>query len=209
MGNPKCPIPIFFKFSLKEVLNSKFEKCCISNGNMQKNYARFDSVDKMIDIFNFDHLYTSINENYEMYKEYSQQEFLIKDEFLFDDIIDFEIICPTENDRNLLINLLDDPTDDILSKIVVDSSYYNNENPRVLVEEEENEIHIKNKFNGNGYFELIGDKLDEIEILSGDVKRFTPNKILFDSYISIKNIRKKIKLCFIDESNRNWFIYSN
>ncbi len=209
LGNPKCPIPIFFKFSLKEVLSSKFEKCCLSNGNMQKNYTRFDSVDKMFDIFNFDHLYTNINENYEMYKEYSQQEFLVKDEFSFDDILDFEIICPTENDRNLLINLLDDHTDDILNKIVVDGSYYNNENPRVLVEENENEIHIKNKFNGDGYFELIGDKLNEIEILAGDVKRLSANNILFDSYISIKNIRNKIKLCFIDESKRNWFIYSN
>lgn len=214
LGFPKCPIPIFFKFSLKEVLVKRNHICCVSNGNMQTSSTKFGSIENMIDKFGFDDLYYTpqmyaTKDDYNRYRNFAQQEFLIKDEFLFDDIFDFEIICPTENDRNLLINLLDDPTDDILSKIVVDSSYYNNENPRVLVEEEENEIHIKNKFNGNGYFELIGDKLDEIEILSGDVKRFTPNKILFDSYISIKNIRKKIKLCFIDESDRKWFIYSN
>lgn len=214
LGFPKCPIPIFFKFSLKEVLFKNERQCYISNGNMQTDSTQFGSIEKMINKFGFDDLYYtpqkySTKEDYNRYRNYAQQEFLIKEELLFNDLIDFEIICPTDSDKKLLISLLGQEHKDIFSKIIVDWSYYNNENPRVKVEEEESELHISTNFNGNGFFVLNGDNsIEEIDILSGDVSKIENNKIIFNSYVSLGNIKQNVELNFIDESNRNWFVYA-
>ena len=212
LGFPKCPIPIFFRFSLKEVLFKYEKKCCVSNGNMQADSTLFNSIDKMLDKFNFDSVYSNRSydkESNSKYMNYSQQEFLVKDELSFDDIFDFEIICPTQAERKLLINLLGNEQKDIFSKILVDRSYYNNENPRVRIEEEDAEIHISTNFNGDGYFVLNGTSdVNEMVILIGDVIKTSKEKIFFKSNISIGNVKENIQLNFIDESNRSWFVYS-
>ena len=156
---PKCPIPIFFRFSLQEVLFKNENKCCVSNGNMQTRSTQFGSLDRMINKFGFEDLYYTpqkyaTKEDYKRYRNYAQQEFLVKNELLFNDLSNFEIVCPTETDKVLLINLIGKDHKEVFSKIVIDSSFYNNENPRVRINEEENELHIKSEFNGQGYFVL-------------------------------------------------------
>jgi hypothetical protein len=140
---------------------------------------------------------------------YSQQEFLVKDELSFNDLFDFEIVCPSEADRTLLIHLLGNEHKNIFSKIVVDRSYYNNENPRIRIEEEDSELHISTNFNGEGYFVLNGTSdIKEMEILVGDVTKTSKDKIIFKSNISLGNVKQNIQLNFVDESNRSWFVYS-
>ncbi|MGI6410221.1 MAG: DarT ssDNA thymidine ADP-ribosyltransferase family protein [Bacteroidales bacterium] len=212
LGFPKCPIPIFFRFSIKEVLFKYEKKCCVSNGNMQADSTQFNSIEKMLDKFNFDYLYSNMSydkEHNRKYMNYSQQEFLVKDELSFNDLFEFEIICPSEADRTLLINLLGNEHKDIFSKIVVDRSYYNNENPRVRIEEDDSELHISTNFIGEGYFVLNGTTdIKEIEILVGDVSKTSKDKIIFKSNISLGNVNQNIQLYFVDESNRSWFVYS-
>lgn len=215
LGFPKCPIPIFFRFSLKEVLFKYDNLCCISNGNMQTSSTKFGTIDKMIDKFGFDDLYYTpqqyaTKEDYNRYRNYAQQEFLVKDELCFDALFDFEIVCPSEADRTLLINLLGNEHKEVFSIIVVDRSYYNNNNPRVRIEEEDSELHISTNFNGEGYFVLnVASDIKEIEILVGDVTKTTKDKIIFKSNISVGNVKQNIQLNFVDESNRNWFVYAN
>ena len=180
---------------------------------MQTSSTQFGSIDKMINKFGFEDLYYTpeqyaTKEDYNRYRNYAQQEFLVKDELSFDDLNDFEIVCPSETDKTLLINLLGEEQKDIFSKIVVDINYYNNVNPRVRIEEEDSELHIKSGFNGEGYFVLSGANISDIEILSGDLNRMGSDKIIFNSYISLANLKHQIKLNFIDESGRNWFIYA-
>lgn len=214
LGFPKCPVPIFFRFSLKEVLFENENKCCISNGNMQTSSTKFGSIDKLIDKFGFDDLYYTpqqyaTKEDYNRYRNYAQQEFLVKDELSFNDLSEFEIVCPSEADRTLLINLLGNEHKDIFSKIVIDRRYYNNENPRIRIEEEDSELHISTNFSGDGYFVLNGTPdIKEIEILVGDVTKTSKDKIIFKSNISLGNVKQNIQLNFIDESNRNWFVYT-
>lgn len=212
LGFPKCPIPIFFKFSLKEVLFQHEEQCCVSNGNMQADSTKFNSVGQMLDKFNFDYLYSNMSydkEHNRKYMNYSQQEFLVKNELSFADLSDFEIICPSEADRTLLINLLGNEHKDIFSKIIVDWRYYNNKNPRVLIKEKDSELQISTEFKGDKHFILNGtNDIREIEILSGDVIKIEKDKIIFKSKVSLGNVKQKIQINFIDESNRNWFIYA-
>lgn len=215
LGFPKCPIPIFFRFSLQEVLFKNENKCCVSNGNMQTRSTQFGSLDRMINKFGFEDLYYTpqeyaTKEDYNRYRNYAQQEFLVKNELSFNHLTDFEIVCPTETDRALLINLLGQVHKDVFSKIVVDRAYYNNENPRVRIEQEENELHISTDFKGDGYFVLNGtNNVSEIEILSGDLSKIEKDKIIFNSRVSIANLKQNIKLNFIDESERSWFVYAN
>lgn len=213
LGFPKCPIPIFFRFSLKEVLFKNDRKCYISNGNMQTGSTVFGSIESMIKKFGYDDLFYTpqqyaTKEDYNRYRNYAQQEFLVKDELSFNDSTDFEIVCSSDTDRTLLINLLGQEHKDIFSKIVVDRSYYNNENPRIRVEEDETELHISTTFNGNGYFLLNANDAKEIDILSGDVSKIDTDKIIFNSYVSIGNIKQNLQVNFIDESGRSWFVYS-
>ncbi|MEI6310784.1 MAG: DarT ssDNA thymidine ADP-ribosyltransferase family protein [Bacteroidota bacterium] len=214
LGFPKCPIPIFFRFSLQEVLFKDEEQCCISNGNMQTGSTQFGSIAKMINKFGFEDLYYTpqqyaTKEDYNRYRNYAQQEFLVKDELSFNDLSDFEIVCPSASDRDLLLNLIGSEHKDIFTHIVVDSSYYNNENPRVRIDEEETELHISTSFKGSGYFVLNGTSdLREMEILSGDVNKIDKGKIVFNSYVSLGNVNQKINLNFIDESGRSWFVYA-
>lgn len=215
LGFPKCPIPIFFKFSLKEVLFTFEKECCVSNGNMQTSSTKHDTIEKMIDKFGFDDLYYTppedyaTKDDYNKYRKYAQQEFLIKNELCFEDLYNFEIICPSQADRKLLMNLLGNEQKDIFSKIVVDKSYYANKNPRVRIDEEGAELHIKSEFNGKGYFILNGTSSnEELEILTGDVIKIDQNKIVFNSYVSVGNVNRGLYLNFIDESSRKWFLYA-
>ena len=214
LGFPKCPIPIFFRFSIKEVLFKNEKKCRISNGNMQTGSTKFGSIEEMINKFGFDDLYYTpqkyaTKEDYNRYRNYAQQEFLVKDELAFYDLADFEIVCPSEEDRALLISLLGNEHKDIFLKIIVDRSYYNNENPRVRIEEEDSELHISTNFSGEGYFVLNGTTdIKEMEILVGDVSKTSKDKIIFKSNISLGNVKQNIQLYFVDESNRSWFVYA-
>jgi hypothetical protein len=215
LGFPKCPIPIFFRFSLQEVLFKNENKCCVSNGNMQTRSTQFGSIDRMINKFGFEDLYYTpqeyaTKEDYNRYRNYAQQEFLVTNELSFNDLSDFEIVCPTVTDRALLINLIGHEHKEVFSKIVVDSSFYNNENPRVRIDEEENELHIKSEFNGQGYFVLNSTKdIKGIEIISGDVSKIEDDRIIFNSNIRLGNFKQAIRLDFIDESERSWFLFAN
>ncbi|RFS26372.1 DUF4433 domain-containing protein [Chitinophaga silvatica] len=214
LGFPKCPIPIFFKFSLKEVLFKNKNQCCISNGNMQTSSTKFGNLENMINKFGFEDLYYTpkqfaTKEDYNRYRNYAQQEFLVKDELSFNDLSDFEIICSSASDKTLLTNLLGNEHKDIISKIVINTSYYNNHNPRVIIEKEESKLHISTNFKGEGYFVLNGTNIKELEILTGNVSKIEKDKIIFNSYVSLGNLTQIIRLNFIDESKRNWFIYTN
>lgn len=214
LGFPKCPIPIFFRFSLQDILFRNEKQCCISNGNMQTDKTQFGSIEKMINKFGFENLYYTpqqyaTKEDYNRYRNYAQQEFLVKDELSFKDLSAFEIVCPSESEKALLLNLLGREHKDIFTHVVVDSSYYNNENSRVRIEEKETELHISTTFKGSGYFVLNGTSdLREMEIISGDVNKIDKDKIVFNSYVCIRNINQKISLNFIDESGRSWFVYA-
>jgi len=214
LGFPKCPIPIFFKFSLQEVLFEGDYKCCISNGNMQTRSTQFGSIESIINKFGFDDLYYTpeqyaTKDDYNRYRNYAQQEFLVKDELSFSDLTDFEIVCPTETAKSLLINLLGQEHMDVFSKILVDSKFYNNKNASITIKEDESGLHISTDFKGDGYFVLSGTNINELQVLSGDVTKLYHDKIIFNSSISINFAKSNIQLHFIDESSREWFVYQS
>lgn len=209
LGYPKCPLPIFFRFSLKEILLHSKNDCSISNGNMQKSSTHFNPIEQMLNKFNFQYLYSDIGDGLENYMNFAQQEFLVRDELSFKDLTDFEIVCPSDLDKALLIHLLGKKQEDIFANIVVDLSYYNYENPRIEVKEDESYLHISTNFNGDGYFVLNGSNVGDLKVISGDLNSIDKERISFTSNITIENtLSQDITLQFIDESDRNWFVYA-
>lgn len=215
LGFPKCPIPIFFRFSIKEVLFKPNNTCCISDGNMQTSSTSFGTLDTMIDKFGFNDLYYTpaeyaTKENYNTYRDNSQQEFLVQNELTFDNLIDFQIVCQTINDRELLMSLIGTDNSDLFSKIIIDKSYYNNENPRVYVNFNSDEIKVSSEFNGTGYLNLyINQTINSSDITEGDVEIITSEKIIFNSHLSLRNYKGDFKVTFTDESKREWFLHQN
>ena len=72
-GLPKCTMPVFFKFDLKEVIMTMSEKCYYSNGNMQTNWARVTKVSDDPTELNKTLLYSKIKNGFQTYLQYSQQ----------------------------------------------------------------------------------------------------------------------------------------
>jgi len=181
----------------------------MGNGNMQKNNAILGKFENMVDKMFYDNLFMNFSsKKWEDYIRFSQQEFLVKNELSFNDLVDIEIICQSVEDRELLISLIGAENTDLFSKIKTDNSYYNNENPRVKVEFNDSELHINSEFNGDGYLNLYPyQKINSTNIESGDVEKISADKLIFKSYISLNNYQGGFKLTFTDESKREWFIH--
>lgn len=72
-----CPMPVFFKFDLQEVLSKRASLCSYSTGNLQTNWA---NVYKVIDDpYNIDAVHLYSHNNYDkVVRDKKQQEFLVK-----------------------------------------------------------------------------------------------------------------------------------
>ncbi|QNP51463.1 DUF4433 domain-containing protein [Hymenobacter qilianensis] len=108
---PKCPIPVFFRFKLKEIFEKKRASVHISNGNMQADVAGYGPVEKVINRFDFENLFL-VPERYWKRADYipyikaSQQEMLILDELDFNEFEEVDIIVRDDSTADLLYSLL-------------------------------------------------------------------------------------------------------
>jgi len=126
LGLPKCPIPVFFRFKIREVLAKYPDLCRVSDGNMQKNFARFGPLPEMISRFNASHLYLTASrareeKRFDDYKEYSQQEFLVQGGLPLGDLNNVDILVQNNSDREALLSLIG-KSHPLATKIQVDYS---------------------------------------------------------------------------------------
>ena len=208
---PKCPTPIYFEFSLQEVLFKMFEKCNVSTGNMQRNRSKYGNIEQMIHLFNFEDLFINpgmVREEWKKFGEFAQQELMIQNEFDFSNINYFKIICASSEDRKLLIQLLGADSIDVMKNIIVDRLYYRNENPSIEHNVSDDEICISSKKQADGYFILTTENASYLEIIDGDLIKREDQKVTFKSFIKIKN-QSNIVVKYVDEINQEWFVFSN
>jgi len=203
LGLPKCPIPVFFKFSIDEILNNQLEKCYISNGNLQTSWARIGTISEMYSLFDFKDVYSTIQRTSDgdrkTYMNKSQQEFLVRDKFDFSDINNYEILVRNRSDLLQLKHLLKDYPH-VVQKIRIadyeDDIYFNN-NKKIEYNLDGNLVNVSTNYNGNGirsgYFEMEVEKgsykIKSGQVLSknGDTIRFYPSiNIEFESEPCLK-----------------------
>ena len=228
MGLPKCPIPIFFKFDLKEVLMKMTDKCYYSTGNMQTDRARVIKIVDNPNSLQLNYLYDNISDafgmaggpyNYnrqrhisimEKIKEYSQQEFLVKEEFDFSKLDSFEIICYNEEYVNLLkAQLGNDP---ICEKINAnDWDVFHRNNRKLLIHETDTEISITSEYqDDSAYLSITGEGLTNIQILNPDnIQKEEVTEIIAYPEIRFTKTELPIEVHFVDLAieKRDWLIY--
>ncbi|HEY5590251.1 MAG TPA: DarT ssDNA thymidine ADP-ribosyltransferase family protein [Paludibacter sp.] len=228
-GLPKCPIPVFFKFDLKEVLLKMADKCYYSTGNMQTDRAKVIKVADNPNSLQINYLYDNISDAFSMaggpynydrqryvsimgkIKEYSQQEFLILEEFDFSKSNSLEIICYNDEYVNLLkAQLGDDP---ICEKINANGwDIFHRSNRKLLVNETDNEISITSEYMDSAYLSIKGEGLKNIQILNPDhIQKETADEII--AYPEIKFIKTElpIEVHFVDPNanTKDWLVYRN
>ncbi|HRI01655.1 MAG TPA: DarT ssDNA thymidine ADP-ribosyltransferase family protein [Saprospiraceae bacterium] len=211
---PKCPKPIYFEFSLQEILFTMFDKCNISTGNMQRKRTKFGKIENLMHLFNFEDLFINPgmdSDAWRKFREFAQQELMIKNELDFSKLNYYKIICANEEDKNLLIQLLGIDSIDFIKNIEVNSSYYRNENPVISHSITDDEIHISTFKKADGYFVLTKYGSSQLEIIDGDLIKQEGQRITFKSFVKIKNPlnKNRINVKYVDEINQEWFIFSN
>ena len=182
LGLPKCPVPVFFRFNLQEVILKMKDKCYMSNGNMQTNWAKVGTVSDMLSFFNFSDVYSTIStttdRDWKTYINYSQQEFLVKDEFPFSELKDFQIIVANEMVKHDLLGRIEDES--IKGNLVVDNSAFNifhRENKEVYCNREDDVLKLSTDYIGDGInsgeFIIEFDQPTKYEVLDGNVIKAT------------------------------------
>ena len=224
---PKCPMPVFFEFDIREIIAKMPDKCYYSNGNLQTNAALVYKVDDDPTRIRTKYLYNDISDAYDIatadggydpsyhhalmgkIKEQSQQEFLVIDEFDFCCLDSFKIYCYDSFQKNLLIQYLGD--DEIIDKIEVSDSMYSHDNRSLDMSEDEDTITISSDYDLNGcaYILVKGGTI----INKGSIKNFISSGAII--YPSVKFDKKNppSEIYLMDPNPRadtkQWLIYKS
>lgn len=229
LGLPKCPIPVFLKFDLKEVLMKMPDKCYYSTGNMQTDRAKVLKVADNPNYLQTNYLYDNISDAFSMaggpynydrqrhisimekIKEYSQQEFLVSEEFDFSKLESFEIICYNDEYANLLKSQLGN--DPICKKINSDGwNIFHRGNRELIIYETESVISITSEYRDSAYLSIKGEGLKNIEILNPErIQKETPSEIIAYPEIKFTKTEQPIEVHFVDNAigTRDWLVYKN
>lgn len=231
LGLPKCPIPIFFKFDMDEVLAKIPEKCYYSDRNMQSDNPNVYKIIDRPESLGLEYLYSTMQDAYitakgsgkynhevhlnEMSKvmKYSQQEFLIMSEFDFSEIKSLQIICYDKAYAELLKQIFAD--DPISEKIMLygDESLFERENRRLNLSSSENNVRLSTDFEDEYYFNVTGEKMSEVEfdLSACEVIHDTTTELRLKGTIAWKKTDIPFNISFVDPKARTkeWLVYQN
>ena len=231
LGLPKCPVPVFFKFDMDEVLAKVPEQCYYSDRNMQSDNPNVYKIIDRPEALGIESLYSTMDDAYiaatssggynreihlnEMSKvmRYSQQEFLVMSEFDFSEIKSLQIICYDNSYAELLKKIFAD--DPISEKIVEygDESLFERENRRLDLSSSEDNIRLSTDFKDEYYFNITGEKISEVEfdLSACEVIYDTTNELRLKGIIAWKKTDIPFNISFVDPKARTkeWLVYQN
>ena len=212
-GLPMCPMPVFFKFDLQEVLMTYGEDCCYSTGNMQSSSACVKRVVKHPHGLTVETLFSQGHSKEEQEKR--QQEFLIPDEFDFSRLKNYQIICYNRTQREILESMFEgDPICahfvSIESTMVED--VFLQENPRLEFQFDGDQISISTNYQGDYHFQITGEDLSSIRV--GERKNTIQDhksEISFKNRVNIEQNGETFEIYYICDNpsarSKKWLIY--
>lgn len=217
LGSPKCPMPVFFEFDLREILNLCLDKCYYSTGNMQSDGSQVISIIDNPDRLNTSSLYSTIKDGLDSYKAYSQQEFLVWNELDFSCLKNYRIICYNEEQAKLLkMQLGDDP---ICNHITTDTStssgisIFHRTNRTISIDESDDILSFSTNYRDPSAIIIECSNMDSLNIVDkSNITNISNGKI--EAYPSISFVKPSIPITvrFMDlqkfDSN-SWIIYTN
>ena len=229
LGLPKCPIPVFFRFDIEEVLSSMPELCYYSDRNMQSNNPCVYKVLDNPDCLGVEYLYDTMAEaksrakrgggydssEIDRYMKYSQQEFLIKSEFDFSKLNSLLIICYDSKYTEILKKIFKD--DPICDKIVNDRSIpevlFERENRCIYLRQQINSFTLSSDFRDEYYYRIKSSFLSKIDfdLSSAHVFKESADELKLSGIIKWNKTDYPFEVFFVDPNARTqeWLIYSN
>ena len=217
LGLPKCPMPVFFEFDLREILNHCLSKCYYSTGNMQSDNSQVIQIADNPNRLNTLQLYSTIEQGLDTYKAYSQQEFLVWNELDFASLENFRIICYNDEQAKLLkMQLGDDP---ICNHITTDTStsssisIFHRTNRTISIDETNETLCFSTDYKDPCSIVIECENIDSLKIVDkSHITNISNGKIHAYPSISINKPTIPITVRFMDmqKYDRNsWIIYSN
>lgn len=211
-GLPMCPMPVFFKFDLQEVLTKHAERCYYSTGNMQTGWARVYKVSE--DPNNIDYINLYSDGWTKDVQEKKQQEFLVKNEFDFSELKEFQIICYDREETEILKSMFrNDPICKHIHCVYeIGDRIFENENPPLRFNISKETIEINTSYSGNYIFQIESPHINKININNPKcIKAIKGNIIqLFDS-VSIKLGNTPFDVYYVNMNpnarSPRWLIY--
>ena len=166
-------------------------------------------------LLNTNYLYSDISIGIEYYKKYSQQEFLVEEEFDFSTLDSFEIICYNKVQAELLKSqLVGDPIcEKIRKEETIDRIFHRkNRKIEIFVSEKDSILSFFSEYQNEAYLSIRGEGVKEIQILSPkNVIKQTEEEIRVYPLVKFVKEEKSIEVYFVDltTEKREWLIYKN
>lgn len=212
-GLPMCPMPVFFKFDLQEVLSKRSSLCYYSTGNMQTGWARVYQV--IEDPHNIDasNLYSSRYSK--TVQEKKQQEFLVKNEFDFSDLYDYQIICYDREETEILRSIFkDDPICEHIVSIYEAEDVFEHENPQLLFDMENSKLAINTRYNGDYIFQIESNNITKVKVHNTkDIKAEKKNIIQLYDAVSVELGDTPFEVYYVNMSpaarSPRWLVYKH
>ena len=213
-GLPMCPMPVFFKFDLQEVLSKRANLCSYSTGNLQTNWA---NVYKVIDDpHNIDAVHLYSHNNYDkVVRDKKQQEFLVKNEFDFSDINDYQIICYDREEMEILRSIFqDDPICEHIFSIYEAEDVFEHENPQLLFNMGNGELSINTRYNGDYIFQIESNNITKVKVHNTkDIKAEKKNIIQLYDAVSVELGDTPFEVYYVNMSpaarSPRWLVYKH
>lgn len=213
-GLPMCPMPVFFKFDLQEVLAKCANLCSYSTGNLQTNWA---NVYKVIDDpYNIDAVHLYSHNNYDkVVRDKKQQEFLIKDEFDFSDINDYQIICYDREEAEILRSIFkDDPICEHIFSTYEAEDVFEHENPQLLFNIDNDKLSINTRYDGDYVFQIESNNITKVKVHNTkDIKAEKKNIIQMYKAVSVELGDTPFEIYYINMNpaarSPRWLVYKH
>ena len=211
-GLPMCPMPVFFKFDLQEVLAKHPDLCYYSTGNMQTGWARVYKV--IDDPDNIDPVLLYSNGWSKGVQEKKQQEFLVKNEFDFSELKDYQIICYDHEETEILKELFkDDPICEHIYCVYDAEDVYEKENPPLRFEISDNRINITTNYRGDYMFQVESTQINKIRVLNpvSQIKAIKSHVIQLREEVSVECGEAAFDIYYVNMSpsarSPRWLVY--
>lgn len=207
-----CPMPVFFKFDLQEVLAKHPDLCYYSTGNMQTGWARVYKV--IDDPDNIDPVLLYSNGWSKGVQEKKQQEFLVKNEFDFSELKDYQIICYDHEETEILKELFkDDPICEHIYCVYDAEDVYEKENPPLRFEISDNRINITTNYRGDYMFQVESTQINKIRVLNpvSQIKAIKSHVIQLREEVSVECGEAAFDIYYVNMSpsarSPRWLVY--
>ena len=116
------------------------------------------------DPYNIDAVHLYSHNNYDkVVRDKKQQEFLVKNEFDFSDINNYQIICYDREETEILRSIfMNDPVCEHIFSIYEAEDVFEHENSQLLFNIDDNKLSINTRYNGDYIFQIESNNITKV-----------------------------------------------